>query len=421
MQLEILMPKLGLTMTRGRVMEWLKKEGDPVTKGEALFSVENDKAVVEVEATDSGKLGKILVQAGEEQEVGKPVALLEVGSNVPIPSPPSIPTPPPSSKAFVTEVEKATHEAAPSSSPPSISPSASPQPPAQPSAPPSSVVFPEVSTSYPYASPRAKYLAKEHGLDLSQIKGTGPKGAVIERDLQQILSQIATPLYTLSNLQIRGGERMVQSWTTIPQFTLWATIEVDPLLKFHQELKEEGVAVSFTVLLSKLLAKTLKKYPLLNSSFKGNGKVELFDEVNVGIAFDSPDGLMVPVLKNCEKKSLISLQEEWEDLSHRAKARKLRKVDLEGGTFTLSNLGMFDIQRFQAIVNPPQAAILSVGKIERKAKELPESSPNITFVSVIEFGLSADHRVGDGAYAAKFLQALNKIVQKPALSLALGD
>ncbi len=402
MRIEILMPKLGLTMTQGTVMEWMKKIGDPITKGEILFTVENDKAVVEVEAPAEGVLEEILVPAGGTQEVGKPVAY--VSSTM---------------KPLETDRQIPFRENSKDTSP-----------------------------TYTPASPIAKRLARENRIELASIPGSGPEGAVVERDLATLLQQNISPLqsktftekaipttqafpqvtpshpgtsqptpstlHTQSPFQIRAAERMVQSWTTIPQFTLWVDVEVDSLLAFHQTLKKGNTPVSFTILLTKFLSLSLQQYPLLNATYRGQGSIEVFPQVHVGIAIDTPAGLFVPVLKDCGNKPMKVLQEEWEEVSTRAREGKLTSFDLTGGTITLSNLGMFGIKRFQAIVNPPQVAILSVGEVLRRPKE---GSPS-TFVSAIEFGLSADHRAVDGAYVAKFLKSFKDALESPLLTLA---
>jgi len=207
---------------------------------------------------------------------------------------------------------------------------------------------------------------------------------------------------------------MVQSWTTIPQFTLWVDVEVNALEDFRQALKDKGKSVSFTVLLAKFLALTLKQYPLLNASWRGQGEVEMYSHIHVGIATDTPLGLFVPVLKDCGSKPIQALQEEWQGLSLRGKEGKLTSTDLSGGTITLTNLGMFGVKRFQPIVNPPQVAILSVGERRR----IPREGDPLSFVSVIEFGLSADHRVVDGAYGARFLKTFKEALESPLLTLA---
>lgn len=431
MRTEILMPKLGLTMTQGTVMEWMKKVGDPVSKGEILFTVENDKAVVEVESPAEGVLEEILVSAGSSQEVGKPVAYLTTSL-----------TKASTTKASTMEDGKDT-EAAKRSPPPEEKkkPIQSQeevilrkgdrfQPPALKPA--------EASEAYIPASPIAKRLAFEKRIDLSTLHGTGPGGAVVERDLSPYPSSKGVPLaqtqemaasavsisqpdqaqpktsklHTLSPFQARAAERMVQSWSTIPQFTLWMDVEVDSFLSFHQNLKDRGSPVSFTVLLSKFLALTLQQYPLLNASWRGQGTVEVFPEVHVGIATDTPTGLFVPVLRNCDTKPLKVLQEEWQEISSRVKEGRLSSSDLTGSTITLTNLGMFGVKRFQAIVNPPQVGILSVGEVIRRPKE------GASFVSVIEFGLSADHRVVDGAYGARFLKSFKDALESPLFTLA---
>ena len=474
MRIDVLMPKLGLTMTQGTVMEWLKKVGDPVSKGEILFTVENDKAVVEVESPGEGILEEIVVPPGGTQEVGKPVAYLS-STAAPTQSPdesyPSGREPRPKEEAQGSFHEAPTKSKTPAdrgASAYSATPTKS-KIPADRGAP----AYRAIPThreapghhqvpGYILASPLVKGLARENRIDLSTVRGTGPEGAVVERDLERLLQQPSSPfppsretapkaasepafeppfptaapevtsaeaatagrtastprgtstIHTLTPFQIRAAERLAQSWSTIPQFTLWVDVEVNPLEDLHQALKEKGMPVSFTVLLAKFLALTLKQYPLLNASWRGQGAVELYSQIHVGIATDTPQGLFVPVLKDCGTKPLQALQEEWQDLSRRGKEGKLTPSDLAGGTITLTNLGMFGVKRFQAIVNPPQVAILSVGERRR----IPREEDTSTFVSLIEFGLSADHRVVDGAYGARFLKSFKEALESPLLTLA---
>jgi pyruvate dehydrogenase E2 component (dihydrolipoamide acetyltransferase) len=386
MRTAVLMPQLGLTMTQGTVMEWLKKPGEKITKGEILFTVENDKAVVEVEAQADGVLAEVLVPEGGNQEVGKPVAYIE-----------GIQEDNSDYSRDRTSVD--------------------------------------VKSFIP-ASPLARKIASDKDLNLASIQGTGPEGAVLEQDvlgflstrgeprpvpeeeaasLRESLSSLKGTIQKLSPIRSTAAERMVQSWTTIPQFTLWMEVEADNLFEFHQQLKEEGTPVSLTVILAKLLAVTLEKFPLLNASYREGGNVEVFPAVNLGIAMDTPDGLIVPVLKDCNKKTVLILAEEWKGMMEKVRQKKVLGDDMKDGTFTLSNLGMFGVQRFQAIINPPQAAILSVGNAIRRPKEEKE---RIVFVTTVELGISADHRVVDGAYAARFLQALKHAVESPQITLA---
>ena len=386
MRTAVLMPQLGLTMTQGTLIEWLKKPGEKITKGEILFTVENDKAVVEVEAQADGVLAEVLVPEGGNQEVGKPVA-------------------------YIDSIQEENSDYSRDRRSVDVK-------------------------SFILASPLARKIASDKDLNLASIQGTGPEGAVLEQDVLGFLStrgesqpvakesvalskespgSLKGTIQKLSPIRSTAAERMVQSWTTIPQFTLWMEVEADNLFEFHQQLKEQSTPVSLTVILAKLLAVTLEKFPLLNASFREGGNVEVFPSVNLGIAMDTPDGLIVPVLKDCNKKSVLILSEEWKGMMERVRQNRVLGDDMKDGTFTLSNLGMFGVQRFQAIINPPQAAILSVGNATRRPKEEKE---RIVFVTTVELGISADHRVVDGAYAACFLQALKHAVESPQITLA---
>ena len=212
-----------------------------------------------------------------------------------------------------------------------------------------------------------------------------------------------------------GAERMAKSWTEIPQFTLYADACASELLRIHARGKEAGKPASVTVLLAGFLARALRDFPRLNASWEGNGRVRTYRAVNVGVAVDGPDGLVVPVLRDCGTKGFSELARELAGLAERAKTRTLSSDDLSGGTVTLSNLGMFGIKRFRAIVNPPQTAILAAGAVERKPVETEDG--DIRFLPYLEISVTADHRAVDGAYAARFLARYKELIEDPQFAL----
>lgn len=431
MATEILMPQLGLTMTEGLIMEWKKREGEKVSRGEVLFSVENDKATIDVSAQADGVLARILVPEMVTVPVGSAVGII-AGENEAVPAP----APVPGAKKPETTVT-ATTEAIPASG--QLKPQAELKPNTQPGPKPEQV-NPALAqaaddTGYIRSSPYARVLADAEGINLGTIRGTGPEGAIIARDIpldsrpreqmQQLdrMPLIAqTPIVqqagfvdiNLTRIQSVAAERMAQSWETIPQFTLYDEADAAAVQALAERFKSEQKPVSLTVILAKLLAHTAVKYPLINAVWLGGGKVRTFRDVMVNIAMDTSEGLVVPVLPHCATRGFGELGRVMKDLSERAKNRSLTPTDYEGGTITLSNLGMFGIKRFRAIINPPQTAILAVGAISPRL--VPSGSGYISR-NYIEFSLTADHRVVDGAYAARALAHLRNLIENPLFLL----
>ncbi|HSV55585.1 MAG TPA: dihydrolipoamide acetyltransferase family protein, partial [Magnetospirillaceae bacterium] len=351
MAVQVLMPQLGLTMTEGLLTEWSINEGDRVRKGDILFSVENDKAVLPVEAQADGILAAVSAQAGETVPVGAVLALILAEGE-------SLPAAEVRPQALADAVTAAAE-----------SPADRPR------------------EDFVPASPRARILAARAGLDLGSVAGTGPDGAVLERDLSESVpaapreergtavfqASASAPgdseVITLSRVGRIGAERMAKSWTEIPQFTLYAETCASALLRMRARGKDDGKPFTITVLLAGLLARALRDYPKLNASWEGNGQIRVWRTVNVGVAMDGPDGLVVPVIMDCASKGFAELARELAALSEKANSRALTAGDLSGGTVTLSNLGMFGVKRFQAIVNPPQTAIIAAGAVERRPVE----------------------------------------------------
>ncbi len=428
MATQVLMPQMGLTMTEGLLTEWLKKEGEAVHKGDALFCIENDKATLTVEAQADGVLSNVSVQAMETVPVGTVVALIlaegEKAGN--------LPKAPPKKAAPASEAVPAPAAAAP------VQPAAQvPSKAAQPAAP----VPAASSDGFILASPRARSLARAAKLDLGSLRGSGPEGAVLERDLPASAREAApeaeipargpeapgTPagglsggpepfeLVTLPRIGRVGAQRMAESWREIPQFTLYADANAEALIRFNEQSKKNGKPVSITVLLAGLLARALRDYPRLNASWAGNGTVRTYKAVHVGIAMDTPDGLVVPVLRDCAAKGMGELAKEMAALADKGKNRALGPDELSGGPITLSNLGMFGVKRFRAIVNPPQTAILAVGALDRRPVE--NEAGGISFQRFLGISVTADHRAVDGAYAAKFLSAFRELIENPMYAL----
>lgn len=391
MATEILLPQLGLTMNEGLILEWAKEEGDSVEKGDLLFNIESDKATVDVEAQEDGILGKIVVPEMETVPVGTVVGwLIQEGEEIP--------------EVAVSKKQAKNNVSAEGPEEKKVEEKVSED-------------RKNSSDTYILSSPRARDIARKEDVNLSLISGSGPDGSIVEADVLEYLNNRKDSLnmggkdIQLSRIQIIGAEKMVQSWSEIPQFTLYATIKTEPLLEVYQYIKESGeFPISLNVLFAKIVALAVKEYPLINSSWIGEGKIRLHKQVHTGIAMDTNEGLLVPVLKDCESKGINTLGMDWVSLRGRVKDKLYSSEDVTGATITLSNLGMFGINKFRAIINPPQAAIIAIGEMERRAVE---SNDGIAFDTVITISLTADHRIIDGAYGARYLAKVRKMIENP--------
>jgi len=404
MSTDVIMPALGFDMTEGLLARWLKNEGDPVEKGQAIAEIETEKATVEIEAAAAGILARILVPAGETVPVGTVIGVIaEAGEDA----------------------------AAVSASPPS--PSASP--PSAPSAPPPSVPAAEAGegTAPPEtrvkASPVARKMAGDAGLDLSRVKGTGPGGRVMERDVQAAIATGSAPAppgvpsgtapgatVPLNRMRKTIARRMAESKATAPHFYVTVEINMDDAMKMREQLNgsaPEAERISVNDLVVAAAARTLARFPALNASYREDN-LEMHSQVNIGIAVALEDGLIPPVLRDADKKGLNRIAAESRELAERARANKLRSDDLGGGTFTVSNLGMFDVDEFIAIINPPEAAILAVGAVTRRPVA---AAGEIRIALLMKTTLSVDHRVADGAQAGLFMQEFKKLLENPVTLL----
>ena len=377
---KVIMPKLGETMEEGEIIQWLKHEGDRVKEGEPLLEIATDKANMEVEALSSGFLREIVAPAGEIVPVTKTIAYIADSMQ-----------------------EEISREAE------------APQP-AQKKAPEKPPIQEPIK-----ASPLAKKLARDYGIDLSTVKGSGPGGRVLKEDVIKLAEEkeaVAEKAVSLSRIEKVMVQRMEKSKREIPHFYL--TVEVDfsksqalrdDLLKEFEE--REKVRVSYTDLLIKSCGRALSKFPRVNSTFEA-GRITSHSEFNVGLAVATPKGLIVPVIKDVDKRNLFQIAKKREELVKKANEDRLSLEELEGAAFTLSNLGMFGIKTFIAIINPPQASLLATGEI----KERPVAIDNrIEIRPMMEMTLSCDHRVMDGYLGAKFLQEIKRGLERPSLLL----
>ena len=387
MATEVIMPALSPAQETGILIEWFKEEGDLIEKGEPLMEVETDKANVEVEATTTGILANITVNLGDEIPVGKVIALiLADGESVPESKKEYS-----SSETKVSEEDTAQLQTTISN-------------PLDPSA--------NLPTNKIVASPKVRQYAKKEGIDLSFIKGSGPNGVILMEDV--LVNQSSTETEENDIPTSKGwrlmADRLTESWSSAPHFNLVRHLDVSNLVTYKKQVQEKNSnRLTYTDLLIKLVSITLKEHPRINASWIDN-KIVKNSEINVGLAVDFDGGLIVPVIHKTDELSLGEITNRRKDLITRTQAGKLRSGDLDRGTFTISNLGMFDVDSFNAIINPPQAAILAVGRIVDKVVPvdgLPEVRPILTL------NLSFDHRVVDGVRGAEFLQTLSNLIENP--------
>ena len=387
MATEVIMPALSPAQETGILIEWFKEEGDLIEKGEPLMEVETDKANVEVEATTTGILANITVNLGDEIPVGKVIALiLEDGESVPESKKEYS-----SSETKVSEEDTAQLQTTISN-------------PLDPSA--------NLPTNKIVASPKVRQYAKKEGIDLSFIKGSGPNGVILMEDV--LVNQSSTETEENDIPTSKGwrlmADRLTESWSSAPHFNLVRHLDVSNLVTYKKQVQEKNSnRLTYTDLLIKLVSITLKEHPRINASWIDN-KIVKNSEINVGLAVDFDGGLIVPVIHKTDELSLGEITNRRKDLITRTQAGKLRSGDLDRGTFTISNLGMFDVDSFNAIINPPQAAILAVGRIVDKVVPvdgLPAVRPILTL------NLSFDHRVVDGVRGAEFLQTLSNLIENP--------
>jgi len=375
MAIEVVMPKLGMTMEEGTIIRWLKKEGERVEEGEPLLEVMTDKVSMEVEAPVSGILRGVLAHEGDVVPVVQTIAYL----CAPGEEPPGA-------------VKRPARAEAPSTAPVIVE-----------------RALPPVEGRV-RASPAARRLAQERGIDLSQVNGTGPGGRITRADVEAFTPEKPLPrvakVIPLSGVRRTIAERMRKSAQEVPHIAL--TVEVD-----MGEAEAARGGCSYTALIVYLAARTLKGHPLLNASLRGD-EILVFDEVNIGVAVAMEEGLIVPVIKGADAKTLAEIDAELEELARRTRDGELTPDEVTGGTFTVTNLGMYDVDQFTAIINLPESAILAVGRVVEKPVVI---NGRIAVRPVMSMTLSADHRVLDGAVAARFLRDLKAALENPHLSL----
>ena len=422
MAINILMPALSPTMTEGTLARWLKKEGDQIRAGDVIAEIETDKATMEVEAVDEGVLGRILVADGTEGvAVNAPIAILvEKGE--------AVPAGPAATEPVVEPVATA--------APPAAAPAAA--------AAPTAAVAPIAAVGdRVVASPLAKRMAQQSGLSLAGLAGSGPGGRIVKADVEAALSRptsavvaapvaatkpaaaapIGTPhrLVPHSSMRKTIARRLTEAKSTIPHIYVSMDIEIDALLKLAADLTarspknkdgspaEGAFFISVNDMVIKATARALRLVPGVNASWTDDGMV-LYDNVDISVAVSIPDGLITPIIRNADRKGLAEISLEMRELAGRARIGKLKLEEFQGGGFSISNMGMYGVSSFSAIINPPQAAILAVGA---GAKRAVVKDGALAIATVMTCTLSADHRAVDGALAAQFMSTLKKVIEDP--------
>jgi pyruvate dehydrogenase E2 component (dihydrolipoamide acetyltransferase) len=433
MATNILMPALSPTMTEGTLARWLKKEGDQVRAGDVIAEIETDKATMEVEAVDEGVLGKILISDGTQGvKVNEPIAVLvDAGEAVPTavaPKPAAAPTP----------------VAAPA---PAAAAAAKPAPVAAGNG--------QDHAERVVASPLARRMARQAGIDLSALHGSGPNGRIVRADIEAaqkggtaptpaptaVAAPVAAPAPAApvtrgpapvitaphrnvphSNIRKVIARRLTEAKSTIPHFYVSMDVELDALIEIMDKLNAKSPPrehpdwyfITINDLVIKAAALTLRKHPQVNAGWTDDGMI-MYDDVDISVAVAIPDGLITPIVRRADQKGVLSISREMKDMAGRARAGKLKPEEFQGGGFSISNMGMFGVREFAAIINPPQAAILAVAT---GAKRPVVKNDTLAIATVMTVTLSVDHRVVDGALGANWLKTFKAIIEDP-LSLML--
>ena len=381
MAISVVMPALEMAQETGKLVAWLKREGDRVAKGELLLEVETDKAVMEIESPGEGLLAGISAQPGAEIQVGKTIAwIVQPGEQPP---------------AADTEIKSGRKMAAES---------------------PAITIAPSAKRDNVEArvSPKARRMAQELGVDITTLHGTGPEGEILADDVKRAASSSASPVAAHSSPRVDGtriarlmAERTTQSWTTVPHFFVVREVDAEALIKAQEQHSKtaelpDGVKLTITDLLVAIVARTLPRHPRMNASWI-DGQIRENPEINVAIAVGVEGGVVAPVIHRADSLSFAAIAERRTELIRRAKEGKLHPTDLANGTFTISNLGMFGVDAFTAIITPPQSAILAIGSITDRVVAV-QGKPAVR--PMMTMSLSSDHRVIDGVIAARFMRDL---------------
>ncbi len=422
MPLTITMPALSPTMAKGVIAHWLKKEGDRVEVGDAICEITTDKSTVEFQSIEEGYLRKIVVKEKGEALVNQGIAVLTATKDEDIShyvlEEPNLKREKSEKKEEKTSLEKPVEEKKGGN----ISIAAfAPVPPK------TWYQLPEREDGSLFASPLAKKIAKEKGLDLASVQGSGPHGRILAKDLEfaqskgllSVLEDDGDPPFpgtyeeeALSPMRDVIASRLQASKMTIPHYYLVDEVKVDRLIDLRNQLKEVGIKVSYNDFIIRAAAIALKKHPIINSGYNSkDNKIIRFKTVDISMAVSIPEGLITPIIFHADRKSLVELSQEASLLAKKARKGGLKPDEYQGGSFTISNIGMYGIASFAAVINPPQGAILAVGAFQQKPIV---QNGQITIGHTLKLTLSSDHRVIDGVDAAEFLVTLRRLLEHPA-------
>ena len=423
MAIKVLMPALSPTMTEGNLAKWHKKEGDKIKPGEVIAEIETDKATMEVESADAGILGKIIVpDKTEGVKVNQLIAvLLEAGEGKE-----AIDAIIAESNVSEPKIEK-TEVSAPIQMNLDVANTTQ------------ATTYHEVineESGRIFASPLARRIAEQKGISLASISGSGPHGRIVKNDVKNVKSSKASNNnYLVKNFgrsdqesslephsQMRKiiAKRLLESKQTVPHFYLTADCNVSELLKLREKINSDkknssnGLKISVNDFVVKAVAASMREYPKVNASWSDEGMIS-YHNIDISIAVATNDGLITPIVRNADQKQLSQISSEVKDLARRAKENALKPNEFQGGGFTISNLGMYGVKEFQAIINPPQSCIMAVGTTEKRA--VVSLSNSIEIADIMTISISCDHRVIDGATAAEFLDQFKKYMENPALML----
>ncbi len=415
MAIAVQLPSLSPTMTEGKITRWLKNEGDAVKSGTAIAECETDKSNLEIEAYDDGVLLKILVPAGSAAPVGSTIAWIGKKGEA-IPEAPAAAAPAAAPQVAAPVAAKPAVSAPAQSVVVAAPPKPAPVAPAQPAAAASDRVR---------ASPLARKMAAVQGIELTAVHGSGPHGRIVKRDLEDAIKAPAStraPVAPVTrgvrlppeSLAVSGMRRVIAQRLTevkpgVPHFYLEVDLEMDAALKLREEAKAQELKVSVNDIIVKAVAMAVRRFPRINQVFAGD-TIQQLKNVDVGVAVAIEDGLITPVVRDADQKGLAEIAGEIRELADRAKKKALKPEEYSGGSITVSNLGMFGIDSFIAVINPPQASILAVGRVEPK---VVVRENQMVIRQMMSMTLSGDHRVIDGAVGAQFLQEVRSLLEHP--------
>jgi pyruvate dehydrogenase E2 component (dihydrolipoamide acetyltransferase) len=402
------MPKIGVNMTDATIVAWVAKEGQEIKEGDHILDAETDKAVQEIYATDSGILGKILVPQGETVLCQQPIAVLtEHGEEI--------------SREFLAK-----YKDGPSNVADEMKPSEKKQADSKEDKEAETQDYKDAykagtANGRIRISPLAKKMAKDMGIDLKSISPSKPGTRIVKEDVQAYVHDMksssaanapgrAAGVVPYSGTRKVIGDRMLQSSSTKPAAALTLHADAEMLIKWRNKLKKEGKAVSYNDLLVQITARALREYPIMNSRLEGN-EIKMLEDINIGVAVDTDKGLMVPVIRNADRKGVLEISEESKGMLERIRKGKGALADMTGGTLTITNLGMFEIEQFTPIINPPECCILAAGAIVREP--VVDENDNIKAASRMQLTLVFDHRIVDGAPGARFLQRVKHLIEWP--------